>query len=132
MNAELFTEGDFESLSWHDCETYGFRLENFNPDFGSADLIFDINYEYSEKTDEDKLNWYKKRTELRFHEVFGLKFELDYETPTAGMCPFSIHDIERELLEYQTGNSSYRWRISINWPQGSIAFDAPKFTQKPI
>lgn len=69
---------------------------------------------------------------LRFHKVFNFKMSLDYASPTAGMCPFSIDGIEREPLQCQTGFKSYRWRIAINWPQGKLEFEAPDFTQTLI
>ena len=61
--------------------------------------------------------------------MFGMKFEIDYTTPTAGMCPFSIDGIERKPLEFSTGYKSFFWRIPINWPRGFIEFEAPGFTQ---
>jgi hypothetical protein len=61
--------------------------------------------------------------------VFGLKINIDYKIPTAGMSPFSIDGIEREKLEFPTGYSSFRWRIPINWPSGLLEFEAPSFTQ---
>jgi hypothetical protein len=120
---------DFEALSWHDVHVHGFRLEHFNEEWGSADLVLDIDY---------ILNWEKSGTGfvftvcqavLRFHSVFGLKFELNYAEPSAGMCPFSIAGVERQVLEAPTGHTSYRWRIPLNWPHGSLEFQAPAFTQ---
>ena len=69
---------------------------------------------------------------MTFHDVFRLKLELDYETPTAGMCPFSIDGISREPLVFGTGATSFRWRIPVNWPRGSLKFEAPTFTMTLI
>ena len=80
---------DFEAMSWHDVHVHGIRLEGFNEAEGSADLVLDIDY---------ILNWQKSgsgflftvcQAVLRFHNVFGLKVELNYAAPSAGMCPFS-------------------------------------------
>ena len=123
-----WTTEDFDSLSWHDVHVHGLRLAGFNATHGSADLVLDIDY---------ILKWEKFGTgfqftlcpaELTFHGVFGLKVELDYATPTAGMCPFSIHAVNREPLESSSGSKSYRWHIPINWPHGSLRFEAPAFT----
>lgn len=46
------------------------------------------------------------------------------------MTPFSVGQISREAIDYPTGYTSYRWNISINWPEGVITFDAPAFTQR--
>ena len=124
-----WTLDDYEVLSWHDVHVHGFRLDNYKSDNGSADLVLDIDY---------ILKWDKKgnefiftvcRAELRFHDVFGLKINIDYATSTAGMSPFSIDGIEREKLEFPTGYTSYRWRLPINWPSGLLEFEAPSFTQ---
>ena len=45
----------------------------------------------------------------------------------ASMCPFSIHAIEREPLAFPGGSKSFRWHIPINWPHGSLRFEAAGF-----
>ena len=124
-----WTEEDFESLSWHDCEVFGISFDNFNSEYGSADLILDIDLIIDSQAGDNGFNFIAKRAELRFHDIFGLKLDLDYKTPTAGMCAFSIHEIERKSLKYDTGHTSYQWHIPINWPKGHIEFEAKKFTQ---
>jgi hypothetical protein len=47
------------------------------------------------------------------------------------MSPFSINGIEREVVKFSTGHQSYKWRLPINWPKGSLEFQAPGFTQVP-
>jgi len=120
---------DFEALSWHDVHVHGFRLDSFNGEEGSADLVLDIDYILNWQKSEGGFLFTVCKADLRFHKVFGLKFSLDYATPTAGMCAFSINGVEREPLEAPTGYKSYRWRIPINWPQGLLEFEAPAFTQ---
>jgi len=120
---------DFESLTWHDAHVHGFRLDSFNDEEGSAHLVLDIDYILKWEPSGNGFRFTVSSAELRFHDVFGLKFSLDYATPTAGMCPFVIQDIEREPLQFSTGYKSYRWRVIINWPHGFLEFQAPKFTQ---
>ncbi len=124
-----WTVEDFEVMSWHDVHVHGFRLDEFDENNGSADLVLDIDYILQWNKSEGTFEFTVCPASLRFHEVFGLKVALDYAQPTAGMCPFSIQGIEREPLEFATGHRSYRWRIPINWPSGEIQFQAPKFTQ---
>jgi|SRR5215469_446823 len=127
---------DFESLSWHDVHVHGIRLGVANPDEGAADLILDIDYILKWDKADNGFLFTVCMAELVFHEAFSLKLNLDYATPSAGMSPFSIDGIKREPLKYSSGFSSFRWRIPINWPQGSIEFEAPRFTQtlvgKPV
>ena len=124
-----WTNDDFHQLSWHDVHVHGFRFESVNEEHGSADLLLDIDYILAWESANNALQFTVCKAILRFHSVFGLKFVLDYATPTAGMCAFSLAGIERESLSYPTGYSSYRWRLEINWPQGSLEFEAPGFTQ---
>lgn len=127
---------DFESLSWHDVHVHGLRLDTISRDEGTADLILDIDYILKWEKAANGFVFTVSRAELVFHCVFRLKFALDYATPTAGTSPFSIDGIKREPLNYSTGFTSFRWHIPINWPQGSIEFEAPSFTQtllgKPV
>lgn len=126
-----WTNADYELMSWHDVHVYGFRLENFTDENGSADLVLDIDYilKWEEAKAENTFLFTVCRAELRFHDVFGLKFSIDYSSPQAGMCPFSIDGIVRDVKTFPTGYQTFKWRLPINWPKGSIEFDAPAFTQ---
>lgn len=124
-----WTTEHFDALSWHDVHVHGFRLDTFREDEGAADLVLDIDYILEWHNVEGAFEFTVCPATLRFHEVFALRLSLDYAGPTAGMCPFSIHGIEREPLAFPTGHTSYKWRIPINWPRGEIEFQAPGFTQ---
>ncbi len=120
---------DFDSLSWHDVHVHGLRLMSFEEGIGTADLALDIDYILKWDDSGEQLLFTICRAELIFHKVFGLKLELDYATPTAGMCPFSIDSINREPVEVDSGSSSFRWHILVNWPQGKLDLEATAFTQ---
>src|SRR5262245_25833258 len=120
---------DYEAMCWHDVNVHGLRLDSFDERNGTADLILDIDYILQWHKSGDTFSFTVSPATLRFQQVFALKLELDYAQPEAGMCPFSIHEIEREMVEFPTGYRTYRWRISINWPKGRIEFQAPSFTQ---
>ena len=124
-----WTEADFDSLSWHDCAVYGFKLENFIEEEGSSNLILDLDFIVDCEETETGLIFIAQKAEICFHKVFGLIMNLNYDSPSAGMCPFSINEIKREKKIFPSGYSSYQWQIDINWPQGSIEFQAPHFTQ---
>jgi hypothetical protein len=123
---------DFEQLSWHDIHVHGIKLEEFQPDNGSADLLLDIDYILKWEQSGTALVFTVSQALLRFHQVFGLRLTLDYKTPTAGMSPFSISGIEREPIESVNGVRSFRWRLPINWPTGLIEFEAPSFRQRLV
>jgi hypothetical protein len=118
-----WTLDDFENLSWHDCHFYGFTLAK--GDHGTAELTFDLDFIVEWLCNETPWRWRVAPATLVFHQVFGLRFELDYAGVGAGMTPFMIDGIERGSLPYP----SFRWRLPINWPAGVITFDSPGFTQ---
>ncbi len=119
---------DFDALSWHDVRVHGFRI--VEKDQGTAELVLDIDF---------ILEWlpfegggYRFRIAqaiLQFHDVFGLRFMLDYVACSAGMTAFSIDRIEREVIGEAAHGQFYRWRIGVNWPEGFLEFEAPGFSQ---
>jgi hypothetical protein len=123
-----WTTADFETLSWHDCSFYGFRLEE--REHGKAELEFDLDFIVEWLWREDRSCEFRVApATLTFHNIFDLRLELDYARVSAGMTPFTIAGIERDRLTYPTGYSSFRWRLPVNWPSGLIAFESPGFTQ---
>jgi hypothetical protein len=120
---------DFEAMSWHDVHVHGLRFVSFNEEYGASDFALDIDYILKWEEVGSQLQFTICRAELVFHNVFGLKLDLDYATPSAGMCPFSLDSIEREVLSLPSGTHTFHWRIELNWPYGSIEFDAPAYTQ---
>jgi hypothetical protein len=128
-SAGPWTIDDFEALSWHDVHVHGFHLDNFKDENGSADLVLDIDYILNWEKFENTFRFTVCRADLRFHDVSSLKFNLDYASVTAGMSAFSVDGIEREAITFPNGYKSYKWRLQINWPKGSLEFQAPGFTQ---
>jgi len=114
-------------MSWHDVHIHGFRFVSFNDEEGTADLVLDIDYILEWKQDGDA--FLVAPAALRFKDVFGLKLSLDYASPSAGMCPFSIDSVSRELMEFPNGYTSYQWFIKVNWPYGEVQFQSRGFTQ---
>jgi len=126
---EHWCTDDFPELSWHDVHVHGWRLESFNEDEGAADLVLDIDYIVAWPDLATSSIFLLAPANLRFMRVFGLKAEIDFLSPSAGMTPMSIHGITRELLSYPTGFQTFRWDILLNWPRGSFVFEAPAFEQ---
>lgn len=119
---------DFDTLSWHDVRVHGFRI--VEGDQGTAELVLDIDFILEWLPSED--GGYRFRIAqaiLQFHEVFGLRFMLDYVACSAGMTAFSIGRIQREVIGDDERAQTYRWRIDVNWPEGFLEFEAPGFSQ---
>jgi hypothetical protein len=121
---------DFDAMSWHDVHVHGLRIIENEGDDGSAELLLDIDYILEWIKSEEGFSFVVAQATLQFHKAFGLKLSVDYATPSAGMCAFSLAGIERELVTYPTGHTSFKWSMAINWPSGSIEFEAPGFTQR--
>jgi hypothetical protein len=116
-------------MSWHDVHVHGFSFVAFDSTEGSADLLLDIDYILNWKPSGNAFQFTVCQAVLRFHQVFGFRITLDYKSPSAGMCPFSISGIEREAIEAVNGRKSFRWVLPVNWPCGQLEFEAPRFTQ---
>lgn len=129
MYKNQWSTSDFDTMSWHDVHVYGVRLTDVNPNHGTADIIFDIDYILEWINVGQGFMFAVAQASLRFHEVSDLRFSLDYKSPTAGMCPFSLAGIERRVIIYPTGAQSFEWELDINWPTGKIEFEASAFTQ---
>jgi len=125
-----WTNDDFEEMSWHDVHVHGLRIIENDSDDGTAELVLDIDYILEWIRGDEGFDFVVAQATLQFHEVFGLKLAIDYATPTAGMCAFSLAGIQRERMTYPTGYTSFKWSMDINWPSGSIDFRASGFTQK--
>lgn len=126
----IWTEHDFDSFGWHDNHVHGFRIVEC--DHGTGLLILDLDYILEWICPEYEQASFRFRVapaSLIFREVTSLRLSLDYATPTAGLGPFSIDDIEREPLSIESGCETFRWKIDINWPDGRIEFESPGFTQ---
>jgi hypothetical protein len=120
-----WTTADFDEMSWHDCRVYAFRLHEPG-DFGAADVEFDIDFIVEWLCHSDRPWEFRVApATLTFHDVFGLRVELDYAAPGAGMTPFSLAGVERQAAMDATTS----WRMVVNWPSGLITFQSPGFTQ---
>lgn len=125
-----WTTADYEDLCWHDCHVHGFHLGEIHDEWGTAELVLDIDFIVEWLTEKSGTFTFRiAPATLTFHDVSGLRIELDYATPTAGMTPFSIDGIIREPRHNPTIELPSRWRIPINWPSGEITFISPGFTQ---
>ena len=120
---------DFDDMSWHDVHVHGFRFIEYEESSGTAELIFDIDYILEWLKNEEGLSFVVAQSTLQFHKVFGLKFALDYVENSAGMCAFSLSNIEREEIVYPNGYVRFKWSLEINWPSGHIEFESSGFSQ---
>lgn len=126
---------DFDALSWHDVHVHGFRI--IEGENGTAELQLDIDFILAWIQEADgRFRFSVAQAMLQFHEVFGLRFALDYVACSAGMSAFAIGGITRVPLRENEGDEDeredtgpWRWRIDVNWPEGFLEFEATGFSQ---
>jgi hypothetical protein len=126
---KAWTEKEFDQMGWHDNHVHAFLIREGQN--GSGDLVLDIDYilEWNCPTDQKHYQFLVAPATLTFESMSELKLQLDYATPTAGICPFSIDGIFREHKQYPNGYTLFSWRIPINWPTGEISFIASGYNQ---
>jgi len=128
-----WTDADFDQLSWYDNHVHGIQVEVDDPDHGTGTITLDLDHiiEWIPPSAPGKAFRFRiAPARLTFHEISSLRIEIDWAAATTGMTPFSIDEIARRRLEYATGYSSWAWTIEVNWPQGAITLDSPRFTQR--
>ncbi|MFO0915442.1 MAG: hypothetical protein U0795_20940 [Pirellulales bacterium] len=127
-----WSTSDFPELSWHDVHVHGVKLQNYDMDSGRADLVLDIDFITDWIQDGSECRFGVCPAELCFEGVSDYQMVLDYAGSTAGMCPFSIAEIQRETKQYPNGYAEYQWHVKLNWPAGYLKFSAPGFTQRLV
>ncbi len=129
MTERIWTDQDFEKMSWHDNHVHGLRI--VEGEYGAGELMLDLDHIIEWCNCEDGCKFRILPVTLTFRGVTSLQLSLDYKTPTAGLCPFSIASIEREHQERDCYVAKI-WRILINWPNGTIEFEAEGFVQRGV
>jgi hypothetical protein len=134
----IYTEANFDHLSWHDCHIWGIELRAGDPDDGdwTSDLVLDIDFivEWICGTGGGAQFRVAPAT-LVFHGVTDPKIDIDWGRlgSQVSLHPASIDNVEREPLRNQKvylDRPYYSWRIRLNWPDSSeIVFGAVGFTQ---
>ena|GEM_PF-401301 len=137
--AMIYTEADFDHLSWHDCSIWAIELRAGNPDEGdwTSDLALDIDFilEWICGAEGRGGKFRIAPASLIFHGVTDPRINIDWGASgfQVSLHPVSIDNIEREPIQNQKvylDRSYYSWRIHLNWPDGGeIAFGAVGFTQ---
>jgi hypothetical protein len=123
-----WTDADFGEMSWHDNHVHGLQVRAGQ--YGSGELSLDIDYivEWLCST-EGSCQFRIAPATLTFRDVTDLRVEIDYAAATAALTPFSIGQVRRERIAQPGQSIRYRWVIEVNWPHGSISFQAAGFTQ---
>ena len=105
-------------------------MSKFDSECRTAEIEFDLDFIVEWRCEDGICRIRDAPATLTFYDVFGLRIEIDYAGPTAGMTPFSLDGIYREPVSYSTDDPPYfRWRLPINWPAGEITFQSSGFSQ---
>ena len=121
----MWTDADFDEMSWHDNHVHGLHIRTGQ--YGAGELTLDIDYIVEWMCPaQDAVAFRLAPADLIFHDVTNLRIEIDYAVVTASMTPFSMAGISKSPTAHGTG---HRWTIDVNWPRGSIGFEAAGFRQ---
>ena len=118
-------ESHFDDMSWHDNHVHALAIRGGEHGSGELDLDLDYILEWLRPT-ESTFAFRLAPATLTFHGVYDLRIEIDYAAASAGITPFSIDQIAREVAPV-TG--LVRWTVDLNWPTGAISFMAAGFRQ---
>src|SRR6266581_2823356 len=127
MPEQMWTERQFDEMSWHDNHVHALRI--VEGPHGAGELILDLDYILEWHCATEGHRFLILPAMLRFLEVTQLCLRLDYATPMAALGPFSIHAIERRS-EPRERYVAQLWRIAINWPADEISCEATGFVQR--
>ena len=124
----VWTEDQFEEMSWHDNHVHALRV--IEGEHGAGQFVLDLDYitEWV-RCEGDTFRFRIVPATLTFREVTNLRIDLDYATPTAALGPFSIHAVERYIVHRERYDATI-WKIIINWPKGEISFEAHGYEQR--
>lgn len=127
---KIWTTSNFEEMSWHDCAVHGFNIAEEDHGLGELTLQIDFILEWLH-SESGSYDFRIVPAELVFHSVFNLKMEINYESVSAAIQPFSIEGIKKNT-SFVNGVESIFWSLEINWPSGVIEFISSGFTQTEL
>ena len=129
MSDQVWTDEQFDEMSWHDNCVHGLRIVEGT--HGAGELILDLDYILEWIEVERSFQFRILPVILKFREVTDLRILLDYATPTIALGPFSIHAIERKF-EQRERYTAQVWKLLINSPVGEITFESQGFEQRGV
>jgi len=132
----VFTDAEFDSLSWHDNSIYGFSIHNDVTQWKS-DLILDIDYIVEWLCGVGKTVQFRiSAATLTFHDVTDPKVSVDSgdsgkQVAVAEMTLDHIarQRVEKQLICLDLPYYSRTLRLNSPRPGGEISFGASGFTQ---
>ena len=134
----IYTESDFDRLSWHDCHIWAIELRVGDPnnEDRTSDLALDIDFIVDWICSVGEGGKFRVApATLVFHGVTDPNIDIDWGRSgfQAALHPVSIGNLERERIQDQKvylDRPYYSWTICLNWPNGGvITFGAVGFTQ---
>jgi len=134
----VWTEADFESLSWHDCHLWRIDLVTgeTDQDDWTSELVLGLDFIVEWLCAVGGETRFKVApATLVFHGVTDPRIVIDWGDTglQSAIHLASIDRIERMPARDQKvylDRPYYRWRVAMNWPAGGeIAFGAVAFTQ---
>ena len=132
----VFSEADFDRLSWHDNPVYGLFIDN-DVSLWKSDLVFDIDFIVEWLCGVGSRTQFKiAAATLTFHHVTDLKIGVDWgdSSQQVAVAEMTLDHIAQQRVERQLiclDRPYYRWILRLNSPRpgGEMSFGASGFTQ---
>ena len=133
----VYTDADFDQLSWHDCHLWGLRFEigDSDEDDWTSDFVLDLDFIVEWLVEGNQFRFRVAPARLVFHGVTDPRLTIDWGSSgfQNALHHVSIDAIHRERVAEQKvylDRPYFSWRVALNWPAGGeIAFGAVGFTQ---
>ena len=122
LEKTIWTDTDFEIMSWHDCPVHAFSFDNENK------LTLDIDYIFKWVLEKNKRNfkfWISPCT-LVFENVYDIVFESDHTVIIIDNISRENHQRPKNA-EYINRDLEYDWIIETT--VGEISFKSVGFKQ---
>lgn len=119
----VYTEADFNELSWHDCSVWSVELRAGRENAAGDELVLGLDFisEWIRGT-AGFAQFRVAPARLVFHGVTGAVMTIDSKDSGLRLPPSgaAISSVERQ---------QDNWKITFTWPSGDIRFAARGFTQ---
>src|SRR5437879_2500499 len=119
LERTVWTDVDFENMSWHDCPIHAFSLNNH------YELLLDIDYIFKWVSAGKRFKFWIAPCTLIFKTVYDIAFDSEHNQPIIDYIERS-NPQKPKYLEYIDRDTEYEWDIvmvSAEMTFKSVGFD---------
>jgi hypothetical protein len=122
LEKTLWTEADFDNMSWHDNPVHAFTFSD------ESEILLDIDYIFKWVLKGKKYKFWISPCTLIFENVYDLTFDIGPSHPGLTIDIITIENPQRPRnSEYINRETEYDWIIEMQ--EGEISFKSVGFKQ---